>query len=313
MELTEQVEVTVEKIDFHGWPALKIQNRQVEAVVVPAIGRVMAFGRVGGPSGPIWNHPRIGADLAPDENGWINFGGEKAWPAPQSRWEAIAGRGWPPPRTFDQMPYAASGRGLGFDIELVSQVDPAYGVRVRRRISLPPARESMTIETRYEKVEGPPVSIGVWTIAQLAAPVRLFARLASAPAIAGGFVKRMEAAPKELAVDGRLLSLGRDPAAKTMIGLSADALLWLGDGPGLLVERVAETGGGAGDWPDGAEAQIYTSSDDAEPYVELELFGRVRELRPGDSSALTVRYTIVTPTTHDLAAEAKRAFNMPRS
>src|SRR5262249_36350307 len=76
--------VTVERTDFHGWQALVLRNTVAEVTVVPAIGRIMQLGLrdAGGARGPLWSHPGIGRELPPDENGWINFGGDKAWPAP---------------------------------------------------------------------------------------------------------------------------------------------------------------------------------------------------------------------------------------
>jgi hypothetical protein len=94
---------TVAAVDFHGWQAMPLRNRHTEVVVVPAIGRVMSLGFAGdgGRSDPFWRHDRLAPNLTGDENGWINYGGDKAWPAPQSDWERTFGKGWPPPATFD--------------------------------------------------------------------------------------------------------------------------------------------------------------------------------------------------------------------
>jgi hypothetical protein len=298
--------VTITRATFAGWEALVMRNGAAEVTVVPAIGRIMQIARVEGgrTRGSLWSHPRIGPTLAADENGWINLGGDKAWPAPQSAWEAIAGQGWPPPRTFDAAPFTA--RVQGDSIELVSAVDPAYGLRVRRTIALDRAAPVVTVETAYEKVAGAPVRAGVWTITQLEAPERLFMRLPARSAFPGGFAQRLPDRPKALAVEGRLLSLARDAAAKTMLVSDGDALLWVGEGPDLLIETVTDAHDPSAEWPDGAHAQIYTSSDEALPYVELELFSPLADLSVGGSARLRVRYTLVTRTESDPTAEAKR-------
>ena len=160
-------------VDFRGWQALVLRNRQLEAVVVPAIGRIVALRLLrDGARGadPFWLHPKLGRDLAPDDNGWINFGGDKAWPAPQSDWQRIAGRAWPPPVTFDARPYAAEVVGSS-TVRMTSQVDPAYGMRVRRDIQL--AGDEMIVDTTYEKLAGAPVRAAVWTITQLTSPDRI--------------------------------------------------------------------------------------------------------------------------------------------
>src|SRR5262245_58121782 len=104
--------------ELHGWRAIVLRNQAAEVVIVPEIGRVMRFtlrGAAGGrggasgqadeaASGPFWTAPGIGKELPADAEGWRNYGGDKTWPAPQSDWAKVAGRGWPPPAGFDAAP-----------------------------------------------------------------------------------------------------------------------------------------------------------------------------------------------------------------
>jgi len=298
----------VEAVDFHGWPAMALRNGHTEVVVVPAIGRVMSLGFAGdaGASDPLWRHGQLGPGLAPDENGWINFGGDKAWPAPQSEWERMAGKGWPPPATFDAQPHAAS--ATPSRIETVSAVDQAYGLRVRRAVSL--LDDQMLIDTTYEKVSGPSVRVAVWTITQLVSPERVFALLPERSSFAGGHRSLLPAPPKDLRVDGRLLAISRDTREKTMIANDADALLWVGPGRDLVIENISrptDTESSA-PRPGGAHAQIYTSPDGAEPYVELELLGPLVDLVPGQRTSMSVRYRLVRRQNPDALEEARRIF-----
>ena len=302
-------------MDFHGWPALSLRNEQLEVVVVPAIGRIMSIGFAGdgGASDPIWRHGQLGPGLAPDENGWINFGGDKAWPAPQADWERIVGKGWPPPATFDAKPY----KGLEADpgqIEIMSAVDSMYGLQMSRTVSL--KNDLMFVETAYKR-GATPVRVAVWTITQLTSPDRVFALLPERSAFPGGYKSLMPAPPKDLRVDGRLLSLVRDTKEKTMIASDADALLWVGPGRDLLIEKVEARVDGLymmrGFGPDspyvgGAHAQIYTSSDGAEPYVELELLGPLVDLAPGERAVMNVSYRLIRRQEADPLAEARRVF-----
>ena len=286
-----------------------------------------------GGRGPFWVNPALAPGLGPDATGWINAGGEKTWPAPQADWPKVTGTAWPPPRTFDATPFAET--VTDDSIEITSAVDPHYGVRVRRRISLDPAAPVVTIETRYEKVQGPPLDVGIWTIAQLAPPARMFVRLPERSVFPGGYRNKLPASPRDLRVDGRLLSMARDPAEKTQIATDGDALLWVGEGPDLLVEALDAPGGvpaggrsawarsshefpsltgappkpsaaAALDWPGGVHAQIYTNPDSGERYVELELLGRLHRLGPGDSAGFTVRYTLISRAESDPLAEARK-------
>jgi hypothetical protein len=286
----------VSPADFAGWEAIALRNAAAEVVVVPAIGRVMQFRlRDDESGGPFWRHEAIGPALRPDENGWINFGGDKAWPAPQSGWAAMVGKGWPPPRTFDAVAHTATVEGGA--VVMLSPVDPAYGLRVRRRISLDASAPVLSIETAFEKVQGPSVRVAVWTITQLAPPSRMVAVLPERSTFAGGYRLLMPAAPQNLAVAGGRLSLERHAHEKTMIATDADRLEWHGGGEhraDLVVEaRANAPAAGAAAWPDGAHSQIYTNPDGPDAYVELELLGPLQDLAPGQSASLVSRYELL--------------------
>ena len=50
-------EVTVERITYHGWAdSWRMSNGAIDLVVVPRIGRIMRYGRVGGPN-MLWENP----------------------------------------------------------------------------------------------------------------------------------------------------------------------------------------------------------------------------------------------------------------
>ena len=123
---------------------------------------------------------------------------------------------------------------------------------------------------------------------------------------------RLPDPPKDLRIDGRLLSLTHDPSIKSMLVSDGDALLWVGAGTDLLVENVtvepSASAEAAAAWPDGAHAQVYTSEGHSEQYVETELFGRLRELRPGDQSSMTARYTLRRRVADDPMADARGVF-----
>lgn len=310
-EVTRDATVVDARAVFHGRSALVLGNRHQRVTIVPALGRLMGIDFAGdgaaspGTQDPFWSHPQLGGALVPDAEGWINVGGDRALPAPQSDWPRVAGRGWPPPATFDAQPYRASIDRE--EVEIVSAVDPAYGIRVRRRMSL--REDGLTINTTYEKVQGEPVRIAVWTIAELKPPQRVFVLLPRTSTFAGGFQSLLPARPREARVDGRLLSLARSPTDKTMIVSDGDALLWIGEGRSLLIEKLSESPSGEPrSWPDGAHAKIYTSPDGGQAYVELELLGPLEDLRPGQSTSMLVRYRLLRSVDADPLREAQAIF-----
>ena len=89
-QLEAAARVTVEEADYKGWPALYMRNGLVTVVAVPAIGgRIMEYKLGDHPF--LWVNPdEFGKTYEPvtseDQRQWHNFGGYKAWPAPQKQW-----------------------------------------------------------------------------------------------------------------------------------------------------------------------------------------------------------------------------------
>ena len=79
-------QVTVEEIEYEGWAnSIEIANPDVRVVVVPAIGRIMHYGLVGGEN-ILWSDPKLHGQVLPDgqpnvdgegQYTWTNFGGDK--------------------------------------------------------------------------------------------------------------------------------------------------------------------------------------------------------------------------------------------
>lgn len=289
---------------YFGWDrSWTLSNGKAEAVVVPAIGRIMQFRFVGKP-GPFWEDASLrGKSPDPSSSEWGNFGGDKTWPSPQADWEKVTGRGWPPPVAFDSMPVETSVRRDA--LVLQSPVDPHFGIRTERVIRLLPDAPVLSIVTTYEKVSGATVNVGVWIITQLEDPVAAFARLPAPSLFPDGYNRQSgDVLPKDLKVEDRWLSLTRDPARSTKIGTDGDALLWVGHHQMLLIEspRIPSAS-----YPDQqSSAEIYTNPN-PKTYVELEMLGPVHALAPGDRISQTNTYTLMARSHPDPATDARRA------
>jgi Domain of unknown function (DUF4380) len=303
--------------EYHGLKAITLKNALAQVVIVPATGRILSFqlcdshGRCS--DNPIWNNPQIGASLKPDDEGWTNYGGDKSWPAPQSDWPKHTGKGWPPPTGFDHMPFTAEITEA--KVTLASPVDPGYGVRVRRVISLDSTRPVLHVATTYEKLQGDPVDVSVWTITQLNAPERGFILLPADEKFPGGHIDTSRTGPNDpypfekVSIDGRLLSFIRDPKVKRKLGSDGDRLLWLGKSESLLIEQKTSSTRIA-KYPDGgSHSQIYTNPDEL-PYVEFELMGPLKTMKVGDFATLNATYTLQHRKSKDEQSEAKHLFNL---
>lgn len=293
--------VKVAKIDYRGWHnSIVLSNSQTEIVIVPAIGRVMQF-RFQNEAATFWENRKLDGKLPyhRSEN-WANFGGDKTWVAPQSDWEKVTGRSFPPPSAFDSMPVTAKVKGNS--VALISPVDPFYGIQTNRQIRLDPKQAVMTIDTTYKKVKGEPREVAIWTITQLREPVGVYVKLPQPSIFPSGYI-RQTGLPANLKVKNGILSLTRDRQRQHKIGSDASTLLWLGEKVALRIDspRLAQA-----NYPHpGSNSEIYTNAD-PDAYVELEFLSPLQKLRVGEKMQLTTTYTLIKRTTTNAEVEARK-------
>jgi hypothetical protein len=297
--------MSILRITYRGWQdCLLLSNNIAEAIIVPAVGRVMQFRFAGDEEGPFWENDalygRLGGARPGDE--WLNFGGDKTWPSPQHDWEKLTGRAWPPPASFDSVPYAAEIRNE--EVLLTSEVDPHYGIRAARRVRLVPDAPQLEITTELQKLVGKPVRVGVWVITQLRDPAFVFALLPESTRSANGYAQQMGSAAKDARREGRILSLKRDPNEAVKIGTEATALLWMDEGLVLLIRAEDSPGEYS---HGGSRTEIYTNPDPLR-YVELETEGPLATLKIGERMARTNAYALYRRNARDCLEEARRLF-----
>jgi hypothetical protein len=296
--------VAVTRFPYHGWPGCYlISNSAVEAVVVPAIGRVMQFRLPHRPGGAIWENRALDGQLHPPIcNKWVNFGGDKCWPTPQSAWKQHEGSDWPPPAAFDSSPVRAHLIERG--VSLTSIADPGYGIQVVRHVELDAKLPVMRIRTEYRKITGKPVKIGVWSITQMKDPERVYVLLPVKLPMTACYIPLMGTRPAGIRIEGRLLSLMRDTQGPTKIGTSGSSLLWVGKDCMVRIDAEA----GPGDYPDGGcVTEVYTNSDPLK-YVELETLGPLATIEIGETIQRTTVYTAMQRLLADPDADANRVF-----
>jgi hypothetical protein len=284
----KQTEVAVTRIAYHGWPdCFLVANGSVEAVVAPAIGRVLQLRRTGEREGAFWENRALDGQLhGAVSHAWMNFGGDKCWPAPQTSWKAQQGSAWPPPPGFDALPFEAAADERG--VTITSAVDPEFGIQVVRHVELEPGRPAMRIRTEFRKLRGRAVKVGIWTITQMREPERISILLPAKSKFAMGYVRLLNAEPAGLEFDGPLLTLRRHPREFVKIGSEARSLAW--EGPQWVVRIEAENK--PGEYPDGGcVTEVYTNPDPLK-YVELETLGPLATMNVGDRAEQTTVYTV---------------------
>lgn len=293
----------VKHTTYHGWPdSIVLSNGQAEAVIVPAVGRIMQFRFAGETDGPLWENAEMnGKAPDPESKIWGNFGGDKTWPSPQSDWGKITPRSWPPPVAFDSMPVEA--KEDSHAVTLISAVDPHYGIRATRHIQLDPSQPIMTVTTTYEKVKGEPKKVGVWVITQLKDPYAVYMPIPAASSYKEGYNLQSKETLPDLNRNNHFLILTRNKRTPYKIGNDGSTLLWIGEKTALRIDsaRVPDA-----EYPDnGSSVEVYTSPDPL-PYVELEMLGPLKTLKPGDKIERTNTYTLLRRTESTTEAEARK-------
>jgi len=297
-------DMSIAQITYRGWPeSYLLSNGIVEVIVVPAIGRVMQLRLAGDSAGTLWENHELDGKVhhaATDE--WLNYGGDKCWPAPQSTWQQHRDRAWPPPSGFD--PATMHAVVAGGALELSSTIDSSWGIQVVRRIELQASQPVLRVQTEYRKLHGSPVKVAIWTITQMQEPERVCMLLDPQSKLAGNYVHLLAPEPAELRIQGTVLSFARHHRAYTKIGSDGSSLAWIGASCAVRIDVDPMPG----NYTDGGcHTEIYTNPDPL-PYVELETLGPLTHMSVGDRIQHSATYTVTRRSTRDLLDEAQNAF-----
>lgn len=284
-----RAETTIERVDYHGWRAAwRVTNGTVDLVFVPSIGRIMRFGRVGGPN-LLWENPDLAGKLPdPAAKDWANFGGDKLWPAPQERW------GWPPDRDVD--PGAHTVEPLpGGRLRVTGKASARHGVRFVREISLSATGAEASIVNALENTGSKPVDWSVWEVAQVNDPAwaeipidhSAGLHLFDDPSVRDRGLATRGSLPR----GGASVRLTRDPMKSGKIGTDATRQ-WARARVGGDVFAILGPNRSPGEYPDkGCLQEIYSNADPA-MYMELELLSPIVHLNPGGRTAFITRWRI---------------------
>ena len=157
-----------------GWKSVDLTNDFVTVQVVPEIGgRVIQYKLGDHPF--LWVNPDL-ADKKPTasgldaEGGWLNYGGDKLWPAPQG-WDNDEQWPGPPDGVLDGQPHAMEKLPVDQDgrmgVRLTSRDDPRSGIRFSRVIRLDPDGTRVSLEATMTNVDTKPRRWGIWSHIQL--------------------------------------------------------------------------------------------------------------------------------------------------
>lgn len=229
-------------------------------------------------------------DYAPNSGqmgDWVNYGGDKTWPAPQG-WAGPDQWPGPPDPVLDSGPYSVATDGD--TVTMTSAPDPRTGLRFTRAITL--LDDGYRLNLRAENVSSRPVRWALWNVTQLpgGGPVTAGLRRPEVVALVAG------TGTPEYTVDGdRLVVPAQDVVGKLGVPGTAG---WVTYGALTLSFEVDP----AGEYPDdGSPLEIWLEHPlpaplaelgDLDPparIVELEVLGPLTTLAPGEATGLSIR------------------------
>jgi hypothetical protein len=118
-------------------------------------------------------HPtREIAEIQKASNGalgsWLNWGGDKTWPAPQGWFRPDEWPG-PPDAVLDGGPYIASWNvdDRGASVEMRSPHDPRTGLSIRRRVEVTRGKSGYRLTSTYTNTRDRDVRWAIWQVVQL--------------------------------------------------------------------------------------------------------------------------------------------------
>lgn len=300
--------VTITRLNWNGWTnCVRLSNGVVEAIIVPRIGRIMAFQYAGHPeSSPLFINQewigKSGADAG--EGNWANFGGDKLWPAPQSDWPIYIRHAWPPDPAFDGQPQRLDIIPQG--IRLTTPPSDAFKAGAIREITMRSSEARLYISQTLLRLTNtgnvmPPAQsapanarLGIWSITQTRGDGTIFLPLNPASRFPGGFVtfdadsrpvRQRAPLPGGWTQSAGVLIGRRDPVTSHKLGTDASAgwLASLYAGKILFSEHYTPLPGQT--YPDaGCSSEVYENAG-ATAYIEMEILGPLRFLKPGDKTA----------------------------
>jgi len=310
--------VVTQSVSFRGWSnCTLISNGIVEAVVVPQIGRIMAFHFVGDPqSDPLYVNPDCVGKTAASASGgggnWANFGGDKLWPSEQANWPEYIGHTWPPDPAFDGEPQQLADIPNG--VTLTTPASVPFGAVAVRTITLRPGEARLYISQVLSRTAPPaPVAgaaalkdgsfapIGIWSVTQTRADATLFVPLSRSSNFPSGVVTfdsnsnpvdQAGPMPTGWTIRPSMLIGRMDPVNSHKLGTDSRSG-WIASMYGdnvVFSEHYKDQPHAT--FPDrGCRNEVYVGSG-SNPYFEFEILGPLNSLNAGQQVSYDVYWQL---------------------
>ncbi len=297
--------VQASEVKYQGWNALRLSNGIITVVAVPDIGgRVMEYKLKAHPF--LWVNPAEfgklhGPPQTEAERTWHNYGGYKAWPAPQERWHgppdplgsALDGGRWK-----GEIGPREPGRA---SIRLVSPADAnVTGLQITREVILHGDSTRLTVRETFKNVGDKPITWSVWDVTQVPGSLgkgakfspdaRVYFPLNPASKFGQGYYDMLDGGSDQWLKDVAPGIMGVKYLNKTgKIGADSAAgwITYVDEQHDYTYAKRFKVERGA-EYPDkGATVEVYTSGGDTS-YMEVEVLSPLRVLKPAETFSFTV-------------------------
>lgn len=302
--------VMLDQVSYGRFSAYRFSDGKSEAIIVPAVGRVLWYGLIGG-ANFLWNAPQGDTEIT----GWNGWGGDKTWLAPQTLWPLHFGRSFPPDPAWEgpqRVRTLSHGR-----LRLTGPVSSA-GVRLVREFSFD-AEGNFVITQTGTKVSGAPMLLALWSDTQIAPCDAVFLPISPESIFKGGicWMTRPKSEPAVEAVSSTVLQVSPEffttSSCFYKIGVDAPAasIAAVKDGVAFVQRAPRPVGDYAESAPGGGLAVQYFHHGHINPkvhYDELELLSPLQPFRIGSRWAHTVRWSLHRlPSSDARSAEVREA------
>jgi hypothetical protein len=237
----------------------------------------------------IWENPEEYGQTYPITMDWHNYGGYKAWVAPQDLW------GWPPDPFLDfgkaNVEVLQEPKGLPV-LRLTGCPSLKTGILFVKEISMSPSGE-VTVRQKMYNIGGKPVSYSIWGVTQVKTPCFVVFPVKNRSKFPEkiSYIMAESRNSRQFDVkDG--LCITRYAGELGKIGADSDGpwMIWFSDD--IAYVKLFDPMDELATYPDGGcSVEVFTSEAKL-GYVEMEILGPIAELDPGESTELTERWRI---------------------
>jgi hypothetical protein len=238
--------------------------------------------------------PVDGHVVAPNDGrmgDWVNYGGDKTWPAPQG-WDGSGQWAGPPDPVLDSGPYTVD---LAEGVTMTSAVDPRTGLRLTRRFSL--VANGYVLNLTAVNLSARPVRWALWNVTQFPGGGDVHVALRDHPSPVVDLVAGT-GNPHWSRADAAALVPAQDVVGKLGFPGAAGTLSYTRDGLRTTFTFHVDP---AATYPDqGSPVEVWLEHPLPEPLaalgdldppahiVECEVLGPLTDLAPGARTSLTI-------------------------